>query len=228
MSISGTPSVIKPKDIPMALDPILLDLADLSPKPRVSKSTKPARFQSERKKLSVRRDSVVKEGHGALDTKSSEQKCTFKLVGAGKKESDKKAKEGVKTIKVLKPSEKIKREELDGVENKNPKPVTDDPHEIKRATNNSLESMKSDREVSKGASSSTLSNDDNGSLIKFESDRKITTVDKNKTDVTVIRTGEIQQSELNLEIKQIADSDVLERRLTIANSEDGMLFLLSR
>ncbi|CAG9541075.1 unnamed protein product [Cercopithifilaria johnstoni] len=207
----GTSSVTKPKDIPMALDPILLDLADLSPKPQVSKSAKPVRFQNERKKLSVCRDSVVKEAHGAFDTKNREQKCTLKLVGAEKKESDKKAKEGVKTIKVLNPSEKIKREELDGMENKNPKPVADDPHEIKRATNNSFKSIRNDKELSKNASRSTLSNGDSDSVIKIMDDGKIMKGDKNQIDLSVIKTGEIQRAELNLEI---------ERQLAIANSKD--------
>ncbi|VBB26177.1 unnamed protein product [Acanthocheilonema viteae] len=218
---SGIPSITKSKDIPMALDPILLDLADLSPKPRVPKSTKPARFQNERKKLSVHRDSAVKECHDALDTKNREQKCTLKLVGSEKKESDKKAKEGIKAIKVLKPSEKVKREEMDGVENKNPKPVDGDLHEIKQATSNSLKSMGSEKEVNKDETSSTLSNGDSDSLIKVVDDGKVTKVDKNQMDVSVIKSGKIQQGELNLEIKQAADSDIRERRLAIANSEDG-------
>uniref|UniRef100_A0A8R1XV67 Round spermatid basic protein 1-like protein n=1 Tax=Onchocerca volvulus TaxID=6282 RepID=A0A8R1XV67_ONCVO len=215
-----TTSVVKPKDIPMALDPILLDLAVLSPKPPISKSAKPVRFQNEGKKLSVRRNSIVKEGRGALDAKNTEHKCTFKLTGAEKKESDKKGKEGIKTIKVLKSFEKIKREELDGMENKNPKPVTGDPHEIKRTTNNSVESIMNDGEINKNASGSTISSDSSNSLLKGMDNGKIMKADKNKTDVTVSKTDGIQQTELNLEIKQVADSDIPERRLAVADSED--------
>ncbi|VDK66025.1 unnamed protein product [Onchocerca ochengi] len=215
-----TTSVVKPKDIPMALDPILLDLAVLSPKPPISKSAKPVRFQNEGKKLSVRRNSIVKEGRGALDAKNTEHKCTFKLTGAEKKESDKKEKEGIKTIKVLKSFEKIKREELDGMENKNPKPVTGDPHEIKRTTNNSVKSIMNDGEINKNASGSTISSDSSNSLLKGMDNGKIMKADKNKTDVTVSKTDGIQQTELNLEIKQVADSDIPERRLAVADSED--------
>lgn len=206
----------------MALDPILLDLAVLSPKPPISKSAKPVRFQNEGKKLSVRRNSIVKEGRGALDAKNTEHKCTFKLTGAEKKESDKKGKEGIKTIKVLKSFEKIKREELDGMENKNPKPVTGDPHEIKRTTNNSVESIMNDGEINKNASGSTISSDSSNSLLKGMDNGKIMKADKNKTDVTVSKTDGIQQTELNLEIKQVADSDIPERRLAVADSEDSM------
>ncbi|VDO39955.1 unnamed protein product [Onchocerca flexuosa] len=215
-----TTSVVKAKDIPMALDPILLDLAILSPKPPISKSAKPVRFQNEGKKLSVRRDSVVKEGRGALDAKNIEQKCTFKLVGAEKKEGDKKGKEGIKLIKVLKSSEKFKREELDGVENKNPKPVTGDPHEIKRTTNNSVESMMNDREINKDASGDTVSSDNSNLLLKGMGNGKLMKAGKNKTDVTVSKTDEIQQAVLNLEIKQVADSGEPERRFGVADSEN--------
>uniref|UniRef100_A0A0R3S6C2 Round spermatid basic protein 1-like protein n=1 Tax=Elaeophora elaphi TaxID=1147741 RepID=A0A0R3S6C2_9BILA len=215
----GTPSVTKPKDIPMALDPILLDLADLSPKPRVSKSIKPLRFQSERKK-SVRRNSVVKEDHNAPDTQNNEQKCTMKLAGIEKKESDKKAKEGVKMVKVLKSFGKIKREELDGVENKNPKPIAGDPHEIKRATNNSLKSVRNDRKASRDTSGSTFSNGGNESLIKVVDGGKVTKVDKSQMDISVIKADEIQQTKPNLGINQVAENDMLEGRLAIANSEN--------
>ncbi|VDO50190.1 unnamed protein product, partial [Brugia timori] len=220
----GTP-IIKPRDIPMALDPILLDLADLSPKPRVSKSIKSVRIQNERRKIFLRRDSVVKEDRGAPDTENCGQRSTFKLVGAGKKESDKKAKEE-KMIEILKPSEKMKREELNGVENKNLKASIGDPQEIKQSTNNFLESMKSDRKMNKDASGSTLSNSNNDSLIKVVDDGKITKVDKNKTNITVTKIDEIQQTELDLGIKQVADNKILAERLAVANLEDGMLFLL--
>ncbi|EJW88044.1 hypothetical protein WUBG_01039 [Wuchereria bancrofti] len=197
----GTP-IIKPKDIPMALDPILLDLADLSPKPRISK------------------DSVVKEDRSALDTENCGQRSTFKLVGAGKKESDKKAKEEVKTTKILKPSEKMKREELNGVENKNPEPLVGDPQEIRQSTNNFLESMKSNRKMHKDASGSALSNSNNDLLIKVVDDGKMTKVDKNKTSITVTKIDEIQQTELDLRIKQVADNEILAEQLAIANLKD--------
>uniref|UniRef100_A0A1I7VW49 BAH domain-containing protein n=1 Tax=Loa loa TaxID=7209 RepID=A0A1I7VW49_LOALO len=206
--------------IPMALDPILLDLADLSPKPRVSKSTKPSRFQSEKKKLSMSRDSVVKESRGAPDIKSSGQKCGLKLGGTGKKESGKKTKEGVNMVKVPKPSEKIQRKELDGVRNKNPKPVADGPHKTIRVTNNSLESTRTDGKVSKNALGSAFPVGGTDSLAKVVADGKIMKADKSKTDVTIIKTGEIQRSEVNLEIKQVADSDILEKQLSVSNLED--------
>ncbi|KAK6110457.1 hypothetical protein QQG55_39885 [Brugia pahangi] len=214
----GTP-IIKPRDIPMALDPILLDLADLSPKPRVSKSIKSVRIQNERRKIFLRRDSVVKEDRGAPDTENCGQRSTFKLVGAEKKESDKKAKEEVKMIEILKPSEKMKREELIGVENKNLKASIGDPQEIKQSTNNFRESMKSDRKMNKDASGSTLSNSNNDSLIKVVDDGKITKVDKNKTNITVTKIDEIQQTELDLGIKQVADNKILAERLAVANLE---------
>lgn len=217
MAISGTP-VTKPKDIPMALDPILLDLADLSPRPRISKSIKPVRFQNEKKK-SIRRDSVVKEDHGALDAKNQGQKCTSKVIEAEKKERDRNTKEGIKTIKVLKPPEKIKRDELDGVENRTPKPVTGDPHEI-----SSLKSMKNDREISKDESGSTFSNDNSDSIIKVMNDGKIMKADKNQINFSVNKAGEMKQAEMNLEIKKAADSDELERQVANVDSEDGVSF----
>ncbi|KAM3726270.1 Lysine-specific demethylase [Dirofilaria immitis] len=198
-----TGSVVKSKDIPMALDPILLDLADLSSKPRISKLTKPMRFQNEGKKLSVRRNSFVKEDCGALDTKNIGQKCTFKLVGTEKKESDKKTKDGMRTIKILKSFEKIRREELDGMENKNSKPIADDSHIIKRTTNNSLESMRNDGGVNKNASGSPFSHGDIDSLVKEVNDGKIMNLGKSKMDVSINKNSEVQKAELKLEIKQV-------------------------
>lgn len=200
----------------MALDPILLDLADLSPKPQSSKSAVPVRIQNE-KKLLLRGDSVVKEGHGVLDTKNREQKYAVKLFGAEKKENDKKAKEGMKTIKVLKPLEKTKREEFDNVENRNPRPVSSDRQEIKPVTNNS-KSMRSNKEVTEDSSGNAFSNGDSDSLIKIMEDGKIMEVDKHEVNISVIKTDEIQEAKLDLEINQTA----LDTRLAI--SDCGMSF----
>uniref|UniRef100_A0A915PYL7 Round spermatid basic protein 1-like protein n=1 Tax=Setaria digitata TaxID=48799 RepID=A0A915PYL7_9BILA len=211
-------SVVKPKGVPMALDPILLDLADLSPKIQASKSAKSMRFQSEGKKSCIRKDSLIKESRSALDVKNTEQKYNFKVVTIEKKENDKRtfSKEGGKTVKVLKSPEEFKQEELDGVENKNPKPAASQPCEINPAINNSLGSMRDDMEISKNALDNILSNGNNDLLLKELNDEEITEADQEKSTV-VNKTGEIHQAELNSEINKVADNDALEKRLAFAN-----------
>ncbi|VDK71975.1 unnamed protein product [Litomosoides sigmodontis] len=200
-------SVIKQKGLPMALDPILLDLADLSSKPQNSKSAMPVRIQSEKKKLPLH--------SSELDTKNRVQKYALKLFGAEKKESDKKIGEEFKTMKVLKPSEKTKREESDNMENRNPKPISNGPDEIKPVISNP-KSMRSDNEVTKDSSCTAFSNGGSDSLIEAIEDGKIAEVDKHDMNISVIKTGEIQKAKLNLEINQAT----LDTRLAVSNCKE--------
>lgn len=196
----------------MALDPILLDLADLSSKPKCFKLAKSARFQTEKKKLFVQGDSVVEEDRDAFGTRNSEQKCTSKLFETDKKESDKKKKEELKTIKAFKPSDKDELEELDGIF-RNRETIAGDP-------------VRRNREGSKDSSDSTFSNKWRGSPRKIGNDRKIMKVVKSKTDAPSIKTGVIQQAKVDMGINQEVDNDdVNASRLIVADSESGMLFL---
>lgn len=209
-------SVRQTKDIPMALDPILLDLADLSSRTTAVKPPKLVRLESDGKKLRERKEPFSKSGCNVRDTKSNEVN-TAKVV-AEKKELNKKpsAKGCVEVEKVAKAAEKIQGEETGGVKKKVMKETDIDSSDIKQTTTHP-KSCSTDGQTNKDQSKKDLTN---GSSVKEQ--RAVNNVkesergNKGKADAADVKTDGVEVG-LKMKVKEEANIETV-KEVAVAGS----------